>query len=72
MRGHTDLESNLIQLLLLQSETIPGLKQYVDDKQYLSPQILDEMIADEQYSVAVAPCRDKGIVHVLHHCRRGH
>lgn len=24
VRGHTDLESNLIQLLLLQTETIPG------------------------------------------------
>ena len=45
VRGHIDLESNLIQLLLVRSETIPGLKQYIDDKQYLSPQILNELIA---------------------------
>ena len=45
VRGHNDLESNLVQLLLLRTETLPGLKQYIDDKQYLSPQILNEMIA---------------------------
>ena len=45
VRGHNELESNLVQLLLLRTETIPGLKQYIDDKQYLSPQILNEMIA---------------------------
>ena len=31
VRGHNDLESNLLQLLLLQTETIPGLKPYIDD-----------------------------------------
>ena len=35
----------MVQLLLLRTETIPGLKQYIDDKQYFSPQILNEMIA---------------------------
>ena len=31
VRGHNDLESNLLQLLLLRTETIPGLKLYIDD-----------------------------------------
>lgn len=35
VRGHNDLESTLVQLLSLQTETIPGFKQYIDDKQYL-------------------------------------
>ena len=43
--GHTEIESNLIQLLLLGSEDVPQLRVWLEDKKYLSPEIQNEMIS---------------------------
>ena len=45
IRGHDEAEGNLMQLLLLRSEHIAGLKRYIDDKHYLSGEVVNEMIA---------------------------
>ena len=45
MRGHEQIEGNLIQLLLLRSEDCPELKQWVKEKHYLSSEILNEMLS---------------------------
>lgn len=44
LRGHEDLEGNLMQLLLLRSEECPGLKQWIKEKKYLSGDIINEII----------------------------
>ena len=45
VRGHEQIEGNLIQLLLLHSEDCPELKQWVKEKHYLSSEILNEMLS---------------------------
>lgn len=45
IRGHTEIEGNLIQLLLLRTEDVPQLKMWCEDKKYLSPEIQNEMIS---------------------------
>ncbi len=44
IRGHEETEGNLLQILLLRAEHCSDLK-YIIDKQYLSGEILNEMIA---------------------------
>ena len=44
IRGHSDNEGNIIQLLLLRCEDIPQLKQWLTAKKYLSHDILNEQI----------------------------
>ena len=43
IRGHEEIEGNLMQLLLLQSKCCPKLKQYLDDNHYLSNKIINEI-----------------------------
>ena len=45
VRGHEQIEGNLIQLLLLRREDYPELKQWVKEKHYLSSEILNEMLS---------------------------
>ena len=45
IRGHEEMEGNLMQLLLLQAERCPDLKRCIHDKQYLSGEIANEFIA---------------------------
>ncbi|CAF3500966.1 unnamed protein product [Adineta steineri] len=42
-RGHTEVEGNLIQLMRLRSADIPGLHQWLDNKRYLSHDIINEL-----------------------------
>ena len=44
IRGHSEMEGNLIQLLLLRSDDIPELRTWVGDKKYFSPEIQNEQI----------------------------
>ena len=44
IRGHEEVEGNLTQLLLLRAKDCSGLKQYVDNGNYLSHEIINEMI----------------------------
>ena len=44
IRGHQDTEGNLIQLLGLRSEDVPGLKAWLREHRYLSHQVVNEMI----------------------------
>ena len=44
IRGHTEAEGNLIQLMTLRSEDCPGLKTWLNKHQYLSHGIVNEMI----------------------------
>ena len=44
IRGHTEVEGNLLQLMTLQSEDCPGLKRWLDKHQYLSHAIVNKMI----------------------------
>ena len=43
IRGHEELEGNLLQLLLLQAERCSDLRNYVNDKHYLSHGIVNKM-----------------------------
>ena len=43
IRGHEEMEGNLMQLLLLQAEHCSDLKKYIIDKHYLSNDIINEM-----------------------------
>ena len=45
IRGHEEIEGNLLQLLLLRARDSAGLKQYVDSGNYLSHEITNEMIS---------------------------
>jgi hypothetical protein len=43
LRGHLDEDSNLIQLLKLRSTDNTFLKQWIDQKKYLSHDIINEL-----------------------------
>ena len=43
--GHEEIEGNLMQLLLLQAQQCSDLKQYINNKQYLSNEIVDKLIS---------------------------
>ena len=42
--GHKEEEGNLVQLMDLRSEDVPGLKQWLEKHQYMSHQVVNEMI----------------------------
>lgn len=44
LRGHTEKEGNLTQLLLLRSEDVPELKKWVSNQRYTSPDIVNEQV----------------------------
>ncbi len=44
LRGHTDQESNFVQLLKARSTNIPRLHEYVDDGRYLSHDVVNELV----------------------------
>ena len=44
VRGHEEIEGNLMQLLLLRSQDCAGLRQYIDNGNYLSHDVINEMI----------------------------
>ena len=44
IRGHKEGDGNLVQLMLLRSEDVPGLKKWLEKHQYMSHQIVNEMI----------------------------
>ena len=44
IRGHDEVEGNLVQLLLLCCEDCPSLKQWLEVKKYFSHDILNELI----------------------------
>jgi len=44
IRGHTEVEGNLLQLMTLWSEDCSGVKRWLDKHQYLSHDIVNEMI----------------------------
>ena len=43
LRGHSDIESNLVQLLKLRSIDNNFLKEWINDKKYLSHDIINEL-----------------------------
>ena len=44
IRGHKESEGNLIQLLCLRSDDSPQLAKWLKNQQYLSPEIINELI----------------------------
>ena len=44
IRGHKESEGNLIQLLYLRSDDCPKLSKWLRNQQYLSPEIINELI----------------------------
>ena len=44
IRGHKEEEGNLVQLMNLWSEDVPGLKRWLEKHQYMSHQVVNEMI----------------------------
>ncbi len=44
IRGHTESEGNLVQLLLLRSEDCPTLTRWLKNQQYMSHEIINELI----------------------------
>ena len=45
LRGHSETEGNLMQLLLLRTSDQPELKLYMDDGKYLSHDIINELVS---------------------------
>ena len=43
LRGHEELEGNLMQLLKLRVEDSPDIERWIKEKHYLSGDILNEM-----------------------------
>ena len=44
VRAHKESEGNLYQLLLLRSEDDPSLSQWLKRKDYVSPEVINELI----------------------------
>ena len=44
MRGHDEIEGNLMQLLLLRCEDNSNLKMWIKEKKYLSSDIINEIM----------------------------
>ena len=44
IRGHESMESNLIQMFKTRAEDVPELNQWVEDRRYISPAIINELI----------------------------
>ena len=44
VRGHKEEEENLVQLIDLRSEDVPALKRWLEKHQYMSHQVVNEMI----------------------------
>ena len=44
IRGHTDEESNLVQLLECRAEDVEGFQTWVNSGRYLSHEIVNEII----------------------------
>ncbi len=51
IRGHEEIEGNLMQLLLVRCEDCSDLKQWINDKKYLSSDIINEIIKNMSNSV---------------------
>ena len=45
IRGHEDIEGNLLQLLSLRSSDCSQLNAWIKERKYLSPQIVNEQIS---------------------------
>jgi len=45
VRGHSDLEGDLLQLLKLRSEDCSQLNVWIQERKHFSPQILNEQIS---------------------------
>ena len=43
LRGHERIDSNLIQLLKTRAEDIPELNKWIENRQYLSPVVINEL-----------------------------
>ena len=69
IRGHEEMEGNLIQLLLLQAEHCSDLKQFIKNKQYLSNDIVNEMITLMSNEILRAAIRNKSSRHIFTDCR---
>ncbi len=44
LRGHSEIEGNLMQLLLLRTSEYPELKHYMNDGKYFSHDIINELV----------------------------
>ncbi|CAB4016965.1 zinc finger MYM-type 1-like isoform X1 [Paramuricea clavata] len=44
LRGHERIDSNLIQLLKTRAEDVPELNNWIENRQYLSPIIINELL----------------------------
>ena len=44
LQGHEEKEGNLMQLLYLRSDDSPGMKQYIENKKYLSHEIIHKQL----------------------------
>ena len=44
IRGHESMESKLIQMLKTRAEDVPELNQWIEDRRYISPDIINELV----------------------------
>ena len=44
VRSHDEIDGNFIQLLILRQGDVPELKQWLHNKQYMPPTIINELI----------------------------
>ena len=68
IRGHEELEGNLQQLLLLLCEDWPQLRQWIESKKYLPPEIVNELICSMAHQVLrgiLQDVREAGVFSII-------
>jgi hypothetical protein len=60
-RGHTEVDGNLFQLMQLRSTDIPGLDQWLDNKKYLSHDIINELAKEMALIILRSICVEVGL-----------
>ena len=51
LRGHERIDSNLIQLLKTRAEDFPELNKWIENRQYLSPVVINELLEMMGHSI---------------------
>ncbi|CAF3882931.1 unnamed protein product [Rotaria sp. Silwood1] len=58
-RGHTEVDGNLFQLMQLRSADTPGLHQWLDNKKYLSHDIINELAKEMALIILRSICVER-------------
>ncbi|CAF1642600.1 unnamed protein product [Didymodactylos carnosus] len=68
LRGYSEEESSLFQLIKLRSQDISGLKQWIENGKYLSHDIVNEIAKEIPLTIVRNPITQASIIDVLVRC----